>query len=241
MTMSEEAPSRLERYRRRYAELTSGWMPATAQFQYWVAARTDSGTRVLDLGCGRGGIVERLGRWGHWTGSDPDFVSLRQHRWSELRRCCATAEHLPFQAGSFDLVVSSWVLEHLANPMVSFQEISRILRPGGSFVFLTPNASHPLPWLSRKLASLQKLQRSLVPVVYNRRAGDTFPVAYEANTHQEIEQLASATGLRLARLAWVVDPSYLAWNEPTFWIAVAFSTLLPSTWKVHLIGVLTKP
>ena len=49
------------------------------------------------------------------------------------------------------------------------------------------------------------------------------------------------TRLRLVRLAWIEDPSYFAWNNLTFWMAVGFGALLPTTWKVHLVGELTKP
>lgn len=241
MTMGVEAADRLERYRRRYAAVASGWGPATLAYQRWVADRIRDADRVLDLGCGRGGIVERLGTQGHWTGSDPDLVSLREHRRRELARCCANSERLPFPTAHFDLVVSSWVLEHLLAPAIAFCEIARILRPGGRFIFLTPNARHPLPWLSRQLAALRQSQVRVVSTVYDREAGDTFPVVYRANTHLEIERLAVDAGLRMVELRWVTDPSYFAWDRVTFWMAVGFSALLPATWKVHLVGELIKP
>lgn len=239
--MSAHIADRLEHYRHRYAEMAPGWLPATAAYERWVAARVGPHTRVLDLGCGRGGIVERLGALGHWTGSDPDLTSLGEHRRPALARCCAHSERLPFPTGVFDLVVSSWVLEHLPDPRTTLREVARVLRSGGRFVFLTPNALHPLPWLSRRLAPLREMQRQLVLTLYNREAGDTFPVVYRANTHREIERLAVAAHLHLKELSWVADPSYLAWNDATFWTAVGFSALLPPTWKVHLVGELIKP
>src|SRR5712692_758282 len=53
-------------------------------------------------------------------------------------------EDLPFAGESFDLIVSLWVLEHLRVPEIVFGEVQRVLRPGGHFVFLTPNLRNPL-------------------------------------------------------------------------------------------------
>ena len=136
----QTVPNRLEHYRQRYAALRPGWEPATARYQRWVAARLTPATKVLDLGCGRGGIVERLHTIGRWTGIDPDCVSLREHRVPALTREQAGAMYLPFSDAAFDLVVCSWVLEHLVQPALTFAEVARILRPGGHFIFLTPNA-----------------------------------------------------------------------------------------------------
>ena len=98
------------------------------RYQRWVAAGISEEHRVLDLGCGRGGIVERLGSVGSWTGTDPDLNSLIEHRRPALSRCCAQSEHLPCTAATFDTVVASWVLEHLPNPEQTFREIARLSR-----------------------------------------------------------------------------------------------------------------
>lgn len=238
--MLQNRPDRLETYRARYATVVDGWRPATAVYQDWVASQLRPGAHVLDLGCGRGGIVERLGDEGTWVGTDPDLSSLQDHRRPYVMRACGPSEALPFPSASFDLVVSSWVFEHLSRPGTTFAEIARVLRPGGRVIFLTPNARHPLPRLSIGLAQMEALQQRLVPVIYRREAADAFPVAYRANTAQEIIQLAVDAGLRLVRIDWIADPSYLAWETLTFWLAVGISQLLPARWKVHLVGELIK-
>ena len=233
-------PERLECFRRRYAMLRPGWEPATMRYQRWVAAAVSKEDRVLDLGCGRGGIVERLGSVGSWTGADPDLNSLREHRRPSLSRCCAQSERLPFTAATFDIVVTSWVLEHLPNPEQTFREIARLLRPGGSFFFLTPNTSHPLPRLSRTMSALHPLQQRIVTLCYGRQPADTYPVTYRANTAAEIERLAAQVNLRLARIEWIEDPSYLAWGPLSLLAAIGLDLVLPGTWRVHLIGELTR-
>lgn len=210
------------------------------RYQRWVAAGVSEEDRILDLGCGRGGVVERLGDIGSWTGTDPDLNSLREHRRPSLSRCCVQSERLPFSSATFDIVVASWVLEHVPNPEQTFREIARLLRHGGSFFFLTPNTSHPLPRLTSTMSGLHQLQQRIVALYYGRQPADTYPVAYRANTATEIERLGALVNLRLARIEWIEDPSYLAWGPLSFLVAIGLGLVLPGTWRVHLVGELTK-
>lgn len=52
------------------------------------------------------------------------------------------AANLPFRDGSFQLVYSSFVFEHLQNPQIALKEWKRVLRPRGSLEIVTDNASH---------------------------------------------------------------------------------------------------
>ncbi|MEJ5312340.1 MAG: class I SAM-dependent methyltransferase [Anaerolineae bacterium] len=226
----------LEHYRRRYAALKPGWEHATARFQRRIAARLTPNSRVLDLGCGRGGVVERLGVTGRWCGCDPDWRSLEEHRTVDLPRSQVLSERLPFADAVFDMVVASWVLEHLPQPLVTWREIARVLRPGGRFFFLTPNRDHPIPRASAWLARLRTVQAPLVNAIYGRAAADTFPVHYRANTFETLERLALQTGLRLVQLEWVDDPSYFVLADAVFALAICLEMLLPATWRVHLVG-----
>jgi SAM-dependent methyltransferase len=226
----------LEHYRRRYAALKPGWEHATARFQRWIAARVTPTSRVLDLGCGRGGVVERLGSTGHWIGCDPDWLSLKEHRATALRRDQAVSERLPFADATFDIVIASWVLEHLPQPATTWREIARVLRPGGRFFFLTPNRRHLIPRLSALLAQVRTLQAPLVTAIYRRAAADTFPVYYRANTFEALGRLGAETGLRLVQMEWVDDPSYFGWTESIFALAARLAMLFPATWRVHLVG-----
>jgi SAM-dependent methyltransferase len=47
-------------------------------------------------------------------------------------------QQLTFDDGAFDLVITSEVLEHVADPWLAFKEIRRVLRPGGRHVFTVP-------------------------------------------------------------------------------------------------------
>lgn len=228
-------------YRERYRASQPGWRTSGERFEALVRSHVTPQSRVLDLGCGRGGVVELIWRdVSLAAGLDPDASSLAQHRSPGLPVIRGRGEHIPFAAESFDLVVSIWVLEHLRDPRVVFQEVRRVLRPGGHFVLLTPNRRHPLLQLNRLGRALPALQRRLVPWVYGRSEVDTFEVQYRANTVRAIRAHAAGSGLTIAELRAVPDPTYLAINRFMYRVSVWLEQLLPPGWGVHLIGDLVR-
>src|ERR1700686_3087947 len=123
--------------RARYRAMRPGWETSGDQLEAILRAYVTRDSRVLDLGCGRGGVMELFWRDVKLAaGLDPDVSSLAEHRAPGIPVVRGRGEHLPFADGSFDLVVCLWVLEHLERPEVVFREVRRALRPGGHFVFL---------------------------------------------------------------------------------------------------------
>ncbi|CAM9418232.1 unnamed protein product, partial [Ectocarpus sp. 4 AP-2014] len=53
-----------------------------------------------------------------------------------LRGVGGIAEELPFESGSFDAVVSTLVFCSVRDPAAALREVSRVLRPGGKFLFV---------------------------------------------------------------------------------------------------------
>ena len=149
-------------------------------------------------------------------------------------------ESLPFVDESFDLIVCLWVLEHLNNPGATLREVRRVLRPGGHFVFLTPNMRNPLMVMNRIGKALPSLQRRLVPRFYGRVEADTFPVRYRANTIEALRAQAQASGLDVYDLRVVPDPTYLAVNRLMFRASVISERVMPKGWGVHLLGDLLR-
>lgn len=229
-------------YRQRYRSMRPGWAAAGDQLESIVRALATASARVLDLGCGRGGVVELFWRDVRLAiGVDPDLASLREHRTGGMPVVQASGDRLPFAADSFDLVVCVWVLEHLPDPTETFIEVRRVLAPRGHFVFLTPNLRNPLMLANRVGRALPGLQRRLVPRVYGRDEADTFPVRYRANTAAAIRDHARAAGLAVQELRVVADPTYLALNRVMFEASVMSERLMPKGWGVHLIGDLVRP
>ncbi len=229
-------------YRERYRAMRPGWRTSNEQLEAMVRSYLTPGATVLDLGCGRGGVVELFWRDVKLAaGIDPDEPSLAERRARGMPVVTGRGEDLPFAGESFDLIVSLWVLEHLRVPGIVFGEVQRVLRPGGHFVFLTPNLRNPLLGFNRLGRALPQLQRRLVPRLYGRVEADTFPVQYRANTERTIRSLARGAGLEVAELRVVTDPTYLAFNGLMFRASVISDGLLPAGWGIHLLGNLTRP
>lgn len=228
-------------YRLRYRAMRPGWLSSGDQLEAMVRGHITADSRVLDLGCGRGGVVELIWRdVALAAGVDPDAPSLNEHRAAGMPVIRATGETLPFADSSFDLVVSVWVLEHLKDPARVMAEVRRVLRPGGHFLFLTPNLRHPLMLLNRIGKAAPRLQRRLVPRLYGRVEADTFPVQYRANTISGLRRLAASAGLDVGELRVVPDPTYLALNGLLFRASVMSERFMPKGWGIHIIGDLVK-
>jgi 2-polyprenyl-6-hydroxyphenyl methylase / 3-demethylubiquinone-9 3-methyltransferase len=106
-----------------------------------------TGRRVLDAGCGGGLVARELAAAGaEVVGVDRSLGSLgvaRRAVRGQFRPTQGRLERLPFAGGSFDAVVAADVLEHLPDLPAAVAELSRVLAPGGSFVFDTVNRT---PW-----------------------------------------------------------------------------------------------
>jgi SAM-dependent methyltransferase len=227
-------------FRDRYRAMRPGWRSSGEQLEAVVRAHLKPQSNVLDLGCGRGGVVELF--WSDVAvavGLDPDVPSLAEHRAPGMPVIRGRGEHLPFAAQSFDVIVCLWVLEHLESPEVVLREVRRVLRPGGHFVFLTPNLRNPLLLMNRMAKALPQLQRRIVPRLYGRVEADTFPVRYRANTEAAIRAQAARCGLEVATLRAISDPTYLALNGLMFRASAMSEPMLPRAWGVHLLGDLT--
>jgi SAM-dependent methyltransferase len=104
---------------------------------------------VLENGCGVGMYVERLAPYaGRLTGLEYDFprtVEARQlaDRLLNAEILCAAGENLPFPPGSFDLILSHEVLEHVQDDRLAVTEMVRVLGPGGRMVIFAPNRGYP--------------------------------------------------------------------------------------------------
>ena len=90
---------------------------------------------VLEVGCGTGLILERLGRRARSAvGVDLSPGMLERARARGLEVHQSDASSLPFDDESFDLVVSFKVLAHVEDIGGALREIHRVLRPGGHAV-----------------------------------------------------------------------------------------------------------
>ncbi len=118
-------------------------------FSRLLACRLPAGPaayKLLDIGCGGGLLAEEFARAGFQvTGIDPSIESIetaRKHAADShlnISYHVGIGEYLPFTSDRFDIVVCCDVLEHVDNVGEVIAESSRVLKPGGLFLYDTIN------------------------------------------------------------------------------------------------------
>ena len=131
------------------------------------ALEVPRGSRILEVGCGRGvalPVLDRLCSPRRLVGLDIDpellaeaAANLREHG-TTAELCAADVREMPFADGSFDVIVDFGTLFHIARPQAASAEIARVLAPGGIFVHETKASqllSHPVRSRGRRLPRLE--------------------------------------------------------------------------------------
>lgn len=181
------------------------FIPAFAGFRDW------QGKRVLEVGVGAGTDFVNFARAGAvLTGVDLTEAAVEHARRrlelegldAELAVC--SAEELPFDAGSFDLVYSWGVIHHAERPARIVREVRRVLAPGGEArVMLYGRHSWVAYALWVRYAALAgRPWRSLTDVV----ACHMESPGTQAYTRREIELLFSGAGFDQVQVEGFLTP-----------------------------------
>lgn len=169
---------------------------------------------MLEFGCGREFPLSRLlgGRFGRSSATDIDAVDpdLRP-RGVEFRQCSET--ELPFADAQFDVIAVRSVLEHVAEPRVTFRELSRVLKPGGRIYLNLPNKWDYVSVAARISGPIKsRLLRGLLDTTW-----DDFPVHYRCNTKRALRRAITDTGLELQFFSPLPsEPTYLRFFVPLY-------------------------
>src|SRR5512137_577465 len=101
--------------------------------------------RVLDVGCGRGFLLDAFRRRG-WTVEGTEMSAASSAHAREVLGIpvhVGPLESLDLPAGSFDAATLWHVLEHVTSPASLLAAIRKILRPGGTLLVSVPNFGSP--------------------------------------------------------------------------------------------------
>jgi len=107
---------------------------------------TDPPGRLLDVGCGKGDLMNAArasGRCSTAVGVDiaESAVEIARGRGFDARVHDLNDSPLPFEDASFDCVTFMAVLEHVFDPHFAVSEVRRVLKPRGCLILAVPNAA----------------------------------------------------------------------------------------------------
>lgn len=165
--------------------------------------------RVLDIGCGCG-IGREVGyQWairqhaGELWGIEPDqTIQPAPELFDSFQHALMETADLP--EASFDVAYSSMVMEHVADPESFFSALRRCLKPGGAYLFATPNAQSFVPWAT-KLCHRLGIDEWSIRLLRGKQQVEEYhyPVQFLSNTSHQLDALARAHGFASPQYAYV--------------------------------------
>jgi ubiquinone/menaquinone biosynthesis C-methylase UbiE len=193
---------------------------------------------ILEIGCGYGRIPlflskEKNLRCQRYYGIDISESLLRRllkckqeydfFPGAEFHVICASAELLPIEDNSIDLVISNCVFMHIPDAQIRnlLVEISRVLKPGGIFIF-----NHSFHNKSCPSHQIHNFVRRLNPVKQN-------PVYLKQYSADEIKAMLTASGITTKCPQYTVEPTqeYAILPQKIKGIPVPFATTINRSLK----------
>lgn len=129
--MSTDADPRLEQHRQLW-ERKSGLRAVYADYHRRLVKAVGDHGKVLEIGSGSGHLRDVA------PGIDSTTIDILPAPWVDVQ---ADAHILPFAENSYDGMVMLDVLHHLERPVEFFDEVSRVLKPGGRIAMMEPGMS----------------------------------------------------------------------------------------------------
>jgi SAM-dependent methyltransferase len=198
-----------------------------------VIARLGTGT-VLDVGCGVGDETVRLtgeGRRVVGVDYDPPTAIAAQQRLGRdgpggsLTFAAMDGSRVGLRSGSVDYACSSHIIEHFVNPERHVAELARVLAPGGTAFFLTPNAPADFENPFHVYLFEPQQLRSLLGLFFD----DVEVHGLEGSPELKADFASRRTsGERLLKL----DVFQLRRRLPRSWYVGAYTRVLPVVYKV---------
>jgi SAM-dependent methyltransferase len=134
--------------------------PAIAAYKRIVDDRIGAERPVLDVGCGTGLDLARIGPGS--VGVDRSMTMARRARGASPAVAIADAAALPFADSSFAGARTDRVLQHLPEPERALDELARVVRPGGIVAVADPDQGTlviELPWVRPTLVDAMRRDR----------------------------------------------------------------------------------
>ncbi len=195
---------------------------------------------LVDVGCGRTSYgAEIYKKAKKRIGLDVDAYAKENPIMDEVH--IMENEYFPLPDACADVVTAQWVVEHVTHPDIFLKEVSRVLKPGGTFIFMTTNIRSPIIRITSYIPiGLASFFRSHV---LGFAHDETFPRMYRMNSAKALAELAQSHGFDVVALERVESFGYFRFSFAVLWLYIQWTKLLHALThdrEMHLVGVFRK-
>lgn len=208
------------------------WAAKSEAYAALVAEHLTPDTVWLDAGCGSRLLEDDMDVLEEWLVGHCKSISGLDLSVSSNRNIKSLLQgsvyRIPLPDRSLDLITCRMVVEHLDQPRAAFAEAARCLRPGGTFIVLTPNLINYATIGNAVAAKVlpEKCRLRIVHLFDSRPDADIFPVRYKANTMRRLIRLMEGAGLQVHKTTSLRQQRYYWQKRPSF--EKAFRWLTPN-------------
>lgn len=222
---------------------------ATIQFYARIHALVPDEAVVLDIGCGRGCVMDDpcayrrsirdlRGPRHHVIGIDVDPAAQGNLAVDEFHLIPASGRW-PVEDAAIDIAFCDFVLEHIEHPDDFFSEWHRVLKPGGYACLRTPNASSYIALISRLIPN--RFHEKVTKFAQDgRKAEDVFPTFYHCNTCHNLRKLFHKHRFQSCVYQVESEPNYLRFSRLAYRIGAVVHRHLPRRFQSTLLGFARK-
>jgi len=179
----------------------------------------------LDIGCGEMSELSEDIEFKAKIGTD--ILSPKNTEIFDFPFLQSDLYSLPFKNQSIDVILLRFVVEHIKHPQHSFNEICRILKPGGRILILTTNINSPVIFLPKLIP--YKLRKKIILKIFGVNDDDIFPTYHRINSQDTIKELNKAFRIQIWHyvqdMNWTSKPMFylfLVWHLFSKWTNLKF-------------------
>jgi SAM-dependent methyltransferase/uncharacterized protein YbaR (Trm112 family) len=120
---------------------------AWAAYSHWknrLAKLINNDSKILECGCGPGFLSKLIKKWFptvdlYSCDYEYDLIYSVKKELGYTNVFQANAQEIPVRSNTIDVVISFHMVEHLEKPSLFFDNVNRVLKPGGYLIYATPN------------------------------------------------------------------------------------------------------